>query len=80
MEWAACRDARLGMGARGGGYAAGDAWYGGMGDRGDTVGDGVRGVEYAAGDAWYGGMGDRGDTVGDGVRVAWNMRQGMHGM
>jgi hypothetical protein len=34
MEWAACRDARLGMGVRGGGYAAGDAWYGGMGDRG----------------------------------------------
>jgi hypothetical protein len=27
MEWAACRDARLGMGVRGGGYAAGDAWY-----------------------------------------------------
>jgi hypothetical protein len=40
MEWAACRDARLGMGARGVEYAAGDAWYGGMGDRGDTVGDG----------------------------------------
>ena len=53
MEWAACRDARLGMGARGGGYAAGDAWYGGMGDRGTRLGMGC---------------------------VAWNMRQGMHGM
>jgi hypothetical protein len=70
---------RLGMGARGVEYAAGDAWYGGMGDRGDTVGDGVRGVEYAAGDAWYGGMGDRGTRLGMG-RVAGNMRQGMHGM
>ena len=44
MEWAACRDARLGMGARGGGYAAGDAWYVGAHSRAPLHRATMRGV------------------------------------